>query len=134
MRFLIAAVALVLAAAAAPAAAQSLLRLDAESNGQAVSVAPGQTIVVALDVIGPESAAGPAWAVAQRPACVEQTGELIAVAEIESANRAVARTFMFRFSAVSAGSGDIVIEQRAHGAGRDSAPLATYRLRVEVSG
>jgi len=130
MRSLIVVLALVFAAAAPVATAQGVTRFDAGSNGAEAMLAPGEIIVIALDVVGAQD--GHAWFVKQVPECVDRTGELVACAALESSDVEVARTYMFRFQARRACSGDIVLERRTRD-GADETAHDVYRLSVRVA-
>lgn len=129
MRVFAAALALVFLAAATPAAAQTLLRLDAESNAQSVTVAVGDTIVVALDVSEQSSAE---WFVVSAPDFLTANGRLVSRASIEGSRDLLAKTYLYRFHVSGAGAGDIVLEQRDPDASEGAAPIAMHRVTINA--
>lgn len=127
MRALLAAAAVMLGAG--PAMAQQLYRLDAESHRQTVTVAPGDTIVVALDV--PETS-NAEWFVVSAPEFLTANGRLVSYASVVGSSALLAKTYMYRFNVARAGIGDIELEQRAPDAAGGAAPIATHRVTINA--
>jgi len=109
--------------------AQQLYRLDAECHLQTVTVAPGDTIVVALDV--PETSMAE-WFVVSAPEFLTANGRLVSYASVAGSGNLLAKTYLYRFNVTRAGIGDIELEQRAPDAAEGETPVAFHRVTVNA--
>jgi inhibitor of cysteine peptidase len=117
-------------AVAAPTPSDVTVRIDAAQNGQVVNVAVNQRF--AIELVGVPTA-GYVWAPAQVPAFITRAGEAsgdTTQAQSQPGFTGGNHWEVTMFSATSAGTGDIVMEQRRPWENSSEPPAATFRVTI----